>query len=298
MIFKSEYKGRPSVIVESDQLRATVLYEDGAKIASLVSMCDGKEFLSTKQWENYRVLGINGNYVESECSAFDDMFPTIDPYTPTEGEYKGITYPDHGESCRISYSYEINENSVSFYASSKIFPIKYKKTVTPSLNGGIDVEYSIENLGDAPFECIWAGHIMLQGELGMRLITPFSENSPVEMIFCSHGHDFKSLPKDKLMLFDPLKGAAYKFYYLEKISEGYFGAKYPDGRKLMFRYDKEKLPYLGVWLNNGEFQGIYNIAPEPCTVPFDSPQKARKKGYVGEISARDKLTFCISISLK
>ena len=42
--------------------------------------------------DKYRRLGLETCYVESECSAFDDMFPTIDPC-----EINGLQYLDHGE---------------------------------------------------------------------------------------------------------------------------------------------------------------------------------------------------------
>jgi hypothetical protein len=165
-------------------------------------------------------------------------------------------------------------------------------------DGGFDIRYFVENGGEQPFDSIWAGHVMLRGEDGMRLITPFSEDAPIEMVFATDGYDTDKLPRDRLCGFEPNVGAAYKFYYLDRMSEGYFGVRYTDGRQLMFEFDEKKLPYLGVWLNNGEFQGIYNIAPEPCTAPFDAPHKAKVKGYSSEIPAKETFEFCIHISIK
>ena len=99
----SHFKNRTAVSIQSNSLKATFLPDDGAKMASLIRIRDGKELLAVKPDETYRVLTYDGDYVSSECSGFDDMFPTVDPYTPTEGAYRGITYPDHGETCRIPY---------------------------------------------------------------------------------------------------------------------------------------------------------------------------------------------------
>lgn len=266
-------------------------------MASLIDKATDKELLATKGSRSYKVLSYDGSYVDSECSAFDDMFPTIDPYTPTSDAYKGITYPDHGEVCRLPFETDIKNGSVTLTTHSRLFPITYKKTVAPSDDGGIVLSYSIENGGDTPFDCLWAGHIMLRGEDGMQVLSPFSEDAPIEMIFATEGYDVASLPRDRLMGFENGVGAAYKFYYLEKMKEGYFGVRYADGRRLIFRFDEQKLPYLGVWLNNGEFQGIYNVAPEPCTIPFDAPHKAASKGYFWQIAAREKFEFDIHISI-
>ena len=185
MIRLGKYKDRDAVIVESKTLRATFLPQDGAKMSSLVDIMSEKELLLTRDEEKYMPLEYDGNYVDSDCSAFDDMFPTIDPYTVPEGKYKGIEYPDHGEICRLPFDVDVDGERVVFSVRSRLFDISYKKTVYATENGEIKIDYSISNDGNEPFDFIWAGHVMLKGEDGMRLITPFDENSPKEMIFAT-----------------------------------------------------------------------------------------------------------------
>ncbi len=298
MITEARYKDRRAVIVESARLRATFLPNDGAKMASLIDKKTGKELLATKDGNEYKVLTYDGSYVDSECSAYDDMFPTIDPYTPEKGEYEGVTYPDHGEVCRLPFEVSVSDRSVAFFARSRLFAVNYKKTVSVKDDGSISIDHVISNDGGEAFPFIWAGHMMLRGEDGMCLHTPFDENAPIEMIFASRGYDQDKLPRDRLIGFESGTGAAYKFYYLDKMREGRFSASYADGGELVFAFDKNKLPYLGVWLNNGEFQNIYNIAPEPCTVPFDAPHKAADRGYESSIPANGIFEFNINISMK
>lgn len=292
MIYQSCYKNRPAVTVESDTLRAVFLPMDGAKLASLTTE-SGKELMETKEGENYRVLTADGSYIDSECSAFDDMFPTIDPYTPTQGEYQGITYPDHGEACRIPYTTEIKGESAVFSTKSSLFNLRYEKTVTAEKNG-ILIRYRYENLGEEAFPFVWAGHIILKGEDGARLFTPFDASSPIMMMFGAKEED--ALPKDRLCGFVSGKGPAYKFYYIDPISEGLFGIEYPDKSKLSFTYDEKKLPFLGVWLNNGTFKNSYSIAPEPCNIPFDAPDKAAAKGHFAVIPPHGCFAFDLLIS--
>lgn len=296
MISFGRYKDRPAVIVQSGALRAVLLPEDGAKMASLTAVKEEKELLAVKVGEVYKPLAYDGDYVQAECSAFDDMFPTIDPYTPNSGEHAGKTYPDHGEVCRLPYAVQIEGDSAVFTASSRLFPLVYEKRVSIAESGAIQLQYTVENGGAESFPFVWAAHIMLQGEDGMTLITPFEENAPTEMMFATKGVDQSALPKDRLIGYRMGTGAAYKFYYLNKIEEGYFAAKYPSGATLRFAYDREKLPYLGVWLNNGEFQKGYTLAPEPCTVPFDAPDKAAARGYRSEIPPKGKFELTLQIS--
>ncbi len=297
MIKSGKYKDRPALIVESDTLRAVLLPEDGAKLASLVRLCDGKELLAVKPDAYYRRLTYDGSYVDSECSAFDDMFPTIDSYVPEAGPYAGIPYPDHGEVCRRPFEAAVYWDRVVLTVRSQLFPITYQKTVAPASDGGIDISYRIENCADHPFPFVWAGHIMLRGEDGMCLLTPFENGAATEMMFCTDGYEPQTLPRDRLTGFAPDTGAAYKFYYLDKLPAGYFGVRYSDGCHLMFTFDAEKLPYLGVWLNNGAFQGTYTIAPEPCTAPFDAPHKAAGRGYSSVIEPMDVFECSLHIHI-
>lgn len=298
MIKSAIYKNRDAIVVESEALRATFLPNDGAKMVSLIDRSANRELLLTRDGESYRVLTADGSYVDAECSAFDDMCPTIDPYTPESGAYRGISYPDHGECCRLPYEVHIAENKLILSARSRLFPIRYQKMVTSVPDGSIALDYAITNEGDAPFDFIWAGHVMLKGEDGMRLLSPYNEKAPIEMVFATDGYAHDTLPRDMLTRFVPHLGAAYKFYYLDPMPEGFFGVRYVSGRTLFFRFDEAKLPYLGVWINNGAFQGIYNLAPEPCTAPFDAPDKAAQKGYSAQISAHSTFQFRITISMQ
>lgn len=299
MMCEGNYKDRPAVKVDGGKLLATFLPEDGAKMASLMVKATGKELLAVKKEEKYKVLAYDGDYVSSECSAFDDMFPTVDPYTPGEGAYKGITYPDHGETCRIPYKVSGLENGVVFEGASRIFPITYQKTVQPAEDGGLDIVYHIRNNGDVEFPYLWAGHIMLQGEDGARMFTCFDGRKvPTEMMFATKGVPEEDMPLDRLTGYKPGVGAAYKFYYLEPMTEGVFGLEYADGNRLSFELDPAKLPYLGIWFNNGEFQDLYNITPEPCTVPFDAPDRAAKRGITSIIPAGESFEFKLHISWK
>ncbi len=293
----AQFKDRPAVCVQSTALKATLLPKDGAKMASLIRLSDGKELLAVKAHSEYRTLSFDGDYVSSECSGFDDMFPTVDPYTAPTGAYAGIPYPDHGETCRIPYEVCVEGDNAVFCAQSKLFPIRYEKRVFAEADALV-LAYNVENFGDHPFEFLWAGHIMLQGEDGMELITPFAEDAPTEMMFAPKGADVKALPKDRLMGYSAGVGAAYKFYYTEQMKEGRFGVRYRDGSSLLFEVDEKKLSYLGIWLNNGEFQDLYTVTPEPCTVPFDAPDRAAKRGLTSVIAPHSSFSFEIKITVK
>jgi len=297
MIYKGMYKDRPAVIAESGSLTAAFLPEDGGKLASLKVKTSGQELLAVKTGEKYKVLAYDGEYVPAECSGFDDMFPTVDPYTPQDGPYRGITYPDHGETCRIAYETEIGEEGFILRGKSRLFPIDYQKTVCTAKDGGLDITYCISNRGNHTFPYLWAGHIMLQGEDGARVFSEFDGRQvPTEMMFATKDAPEEGFALDHLTGYKPGEGAAYKFYYMEPMTEGIFGLAYADGSRLCFQLDPKKIPYLGIWFNNGEFQDLYSITPEPCSVPLDAPDRAAARGITSMIAPGDSFTFTMHIS--
>ena len=282
------HKGQPAISLESGSLRATFLPYDGGKMASLIRLSDEKELLAVREGDAYRPLTYDGSYVDAECSGFDDMFPTIDPYV-----YDGISYPDHGEVCRIPHFASVEGDTFVLRSASRRFPFRYEKRVSAE-GDSLLLSYRYVNDGSKALPFLWAGHVMLRGEDGMRLSTPFSADAPKKTVFAPEGTDASLLPCDRLSGFVPSTGAAYKFYYTEPIPEGSFSILYENGARLSFSYDKEKLPYLGVWLNNGAFQNLYTLTPEPSTVPFDVPAKGDCRGPVlpphGEFSFTLRIT--------
>ena len=294
---KTYYKDVPAVLVQTQTLQAWILPEDGGKLASLKRKKDGKELLATKPDPAYGRLAFDGSYVDSECSGFDDMFPTVDPDLPQGSPYP--RYPDHGECCRLPYEASLQSDGVTLSAASRLFPITYTKTVQACKDQSLRLRYRIENRADKPFPFLWAGHMMLAGEKGMQVFAPFSEDTPTELMFADPmPEEPEALPRSCLREHQPGVGTTYKFYYLEPMPIGDFGVRYPDGSALHIAVDPQKLPYLGVWLNNGTFQDGYSITLEPCSLPFDAPSVAAKRGLTGDIPPNSAFTFEIKIQLK
>ncbi len=298
-ITRTVYKARPALAVTTPAMTALFLPEDGGKLASLTA-ADGFEFLCQNPSPDYAPLAYDGSYVDSECASFDDMFPTIDPYTPTEGEYAGITYPDHGETCRLPYEVTPRGIGVALSASSRILPLTYEKIITPQADGSLTVTYIIENHGGEAFPFIWAAHCMLRGQDDLRIVTPYPQGTPVTYMFGASHAD--GLPLDRLSGYEPGTGRAYKYYFDEPSDGGFVRAVYSaSGHRFEMDFGTpfgSALPYLGVWINNGEFKNYYNIAIECATAPYDAPDRAERHGYCSEIPKKNKWEYTLRIRVE
>ncbi|MBO4413756.1 MAG: hypothetical protein J5830_03535 [Clostridia bacterium] len=297
------YKNLPAVELKNGRYAVTVLPGEGAKIVSFRTLPDGREYL----WQNpspvYSHTGLFDEFVDGECSAFDDMFPTIDPIVCDRGGRAGRVYRDHGEICRMPFSCSISENGVTLTAESAYLDYEYVKTVGQTENGDVRIGYRIENRSDSDFHVLWAGHCMLRAEDGGEVITPFPEGSPVDIMFDNTGEIGRAGERKAVtgeMLRSRLGTASpdsYKYYFPSTAPRGYLGYRYPDGRVFAFNYDPEKIPFVGIWMNDGFFHGHACVGLEPCNPGYDTIINAREMGQENVIPARGALEFEITISV-
>ncbi len=295
-VVRDTYKDRPAVRVSTSTLSALFLPEDGGKLVSVTAQSDGFEFLCQNPAPTYARLAYDGSYVKSECASWDDMFPTIDPYTPASGEYEGVTYPDHGEVCRLPMDTTVTEDSLILSCASRVFSVMYAKAVTADADGALCISYVIENNGREDFPYIWAAHCMLKGSDDLVIRTPYAADAPVVYMFGPDGRE--TLPRDRLVGYAPGQGAAYKFYYTEPTTGGFIGGEYTaSGHRfeMDYRGDAAAIPYIGVWLNNGSFRDYYNIALECASAPYDAPDRAMEKGCCSVLAAGEVLRFTVRV---
>jgi hypothetical protein len=104
----------------------------------------------------------------------------------------------------------------------------------------------------------------------------------------------EDMKRDGLVAHDPINGLAYKFYYTDPIPRGEVSYHYPStGRTLRLDYDGDKIPWLGVWINNGSFKGMYNVALEIAIAPYDSPAEAMKANACSYLPAGSEVSFSL-----
>ena len=282
-IYTTKFKDISGICVETEKLKAVFLPEHGAKLVSLIDKSSQYEIMAQDENEVYLPQSKDSMYIEQEVSAVDDLFPTIDPCRT--GFAGNAEYPCHGETLRFPHSYTIDEGTLTMEFVSETFGYTFKKVVTEGEGGGITVAYSITNQTDEDFPCIFGLHCMLAAEEGGKVLL-FEEAEDAVMMFDEDAQFGK--PQDKVRLVDAMltsdafdkSGNAYKYYICKEKTVGKCGYYNPAIQKnIILSYDADAMPYLGIWMNNGKFKGLYNAALEPCTAPYDSPVNAKEKGY-------------------
>lgn len=286
-IYETTFKDVSAVNVETQKLIATFLPELGGKFTSLIDKRTNRQLMEQNPGEKYQKLSYAGEYVPAECSAFDDMFPTIDAFRCNQFPWNGAEMPDHGEVCGLPWDYEINGDSLKLSTYGVRFPYRFQKSVGEE-NGNIKISYKVTNLCPFDFDFVYAAHCMIAGEAGAEVTFPFSHGEICTGIFHEQ-HEFSY--GDKMTWQGctlPPKGdnRAYKFFFDKPIPEGWCKCTYKDGSFVKMVFPEDKLPWMGLWLNTGSFKNMYNIAFEPCSGTHDRPDIARQHGKFSVLPAK------------
>lgn len=279
-------------------------------MASLFQKDISREYMVQESGTTYKELQYGGNYVDSECSGFDDMFPTIDACEYPDYPWEGIEIPDHGEVCSQKWHYHIEADSLIMHVYGVRFPYKLEKRIRFTSPKSLHMQYKVTNLSGYDFDFIWAAHPMINMEEGGEIIVPYENGQRVMMIFASE-EDMLQQADELSWVNEPAiagsnqidgrvtpgTSSAYKFYYEQSVPQGWCSYRYrSDGTGVTFN-PKEKLPYLGIWVNEGGFKGHNNVALEMCTGIADRPDLAKKLGRNSVLPAEGTYEWFLNIDL-
>lgn len=287
------------IVIENANILIKIIPELGGKIASIYRKDKAFELLFQGEKENVRA----GDSFGKSAWGFDDTFPNIDKEELELCDEK-VLFPDHGEIWSSQMEAEVNGNVVTMRKNGDVFNYEYVKTVY-LLDDGINIAYSIRNLEKRPYPCIWTMHCLVNCEENMQLIYPRDTHS-IENVKKSRclgdigdihtfpisktGYNFCHVGKVTEQKFE-------KFYINHKFNDGSCGIYYPNHDiNFKIEFDAEKLPYLGVWIDEGGYKGDYNCAFEPSNGYYDKISTAMNNDKIYYLN--DKLEFDIKLTIK
>lgn len=266
----------------------TVDPDHGGKITSLVYLQKGLELLVPPP----SVPEEHGTFDErwplrfslADSYGWDEMFPTIDADKNRTLPWGPVDFPDHGDLWSLPWVCSKNKHSIIGEVMGTSFPYRFKRTVTLE-NEKILARYSITNLTSSAISVVWAAHILFALKEEMYLELPDEIDSVINAfdggIFGKYGRLVKN--NDELFFrhthFEPESGLCGKWYTSHKLHEGYVTLVSPSqGIATTISFPTEQVPYLGLWITEGGWNGQKAIGVEPANAAMDSPSKARKFG--------------------
>jgi hypothetical protein len=189
------------------------------------------------------------------------------------------------------------------------FPYKLMKRVSVD-DGRLRVDYTASNLSGFELDFIWAAHPLFNTAEGMELIVPPGMDRVINAVpgprLGGYGRVLEfpiSWREDGTELnlgeVPPKNGTGYqKYWFHRRATEGW--CMLHDREKSLtvgLAWPVEKVPYLGIWLNEGGWEGQYNIAPEPATGAMDRIDFSRMWGMNSVLRGRQTLSWHLCVSV-
>jgi hypothetical protein len=309
-ITESRYKDVRSIVLSSEVLAVTVLPDHGSKIASLLHKPTGVEHLYQLKGQYFRKAPYGATYGDGEPSGFDEMFPTITECFCDLYPWTGTVMPDHGEVWSLPWQFEPSSASLRLWVHGIRFPYVLFKEISFAAPNTIRLQYRVENPCAVPFPAMWAAHPLFNTTPGSRIILPRSARHIMNTVpgpaLGGYGGRFdyplaKTADGTEWDLSRMGANAGklfFKYFFTDELKEGFAIIHDPDSLEtLALIWPVDQVPYLGMWVNEGGWEGQFNVAPEPCTAPFDRWDVARQWGKLPVVPTLGKLEWELRLSV-
>lgn len=295
----SEYRGWSSVVLETEAIRAELIPGLGAKIVSLRYKPTGKEWLVDAGSRELLQPAYGSSFGEADLSGWDECFPTITPCDVEIGSGGKRSLPDHGEAWPLPWDCEFAGGSVACSVAGRALPYRFARTLSCPAADTLRMEYRVANLGGEPLPFLWVPHPQFAVTEPTRIVLPASVRD-VACVFGGHSlRDGESYAWADQALAQPGQtGDGRKFYVPGRLSEGWSGlACERSGDWLRMDVDPERVPYFGVWIDEGMVNDRNAVAPEPSIGYYDALDRAIANGSAGIVGPGKAFEWTLELRL-
>ncbi len=300
-------------VLESRDLRLTILPKRGAKISSLWRKSNRAELLwqpATSPADTRLTGDPSVAFDASQAWGWDEMFPAIGAETFEDTSGTRTIVPDHGEVWTLPWQVvEVIETDdaprITLEVTGEAFP--YRLTRTTILTGAtVRNEYRLENGGDNDLPWMWAAHPLFALGKGNRLVAPpgwdrvrNAYDSPA-----MRGYDrlyrYPGRRPELDVLPDPESGVAMKYFFERPNTDPTAALTLlnPEAKLgISVRADPAVTPWFGVWCNAGGLFGHRNLAIEPASAPMDTLSAAARLGRLPRLPPGGSISWWMEVSV-
>ena len=297
-IFSTTWHDFPAFALESLSMRAVIVPELGAKIVSLIDKTQMHEWLIPPQRPLKRVQ-YGADFEKQDMSGWDEMFPTIVACDyPGSGNKHGVPLPDHGEVWTLPWEVErASSGKLILSVDGPVLPYHLTRTMQWTEPTSLQLSYQLVNLGQEPMPYLWAAHPQFVCNPGTAVIFPPQVKAVCNSLPESWGWGSEETRFDwpealasngRRMRIDriglPALHLARKFFVLPEVRVGWAGlVRRSSNDWLCMDWDSDRVPYLGLWVDEGAISSESVAAPEPMTGFYDSLAAAWDKKRVAVV---------------
>lgn len=299
--------------LESDALRAIVVPDLGAKLVSLFDKRCQVEWLADPGNRPVKRVPYGAIFTDQDLSGWDEMFPTITACEyPAPGMYYGIPLPDHGEVWALPWNLNgLQGDVLNLSVEGIALPYRLSRSLKFSSADALQMDYTLLNFGDEPMAYIWAAHPQFACPEGAEIRLPPHVRTVCNILDASWGWGDPETsfnwpqatrPDGQLFQLDRVGSAslgnARKFFVTPDTRAGWAEVvSLSGGAWLRMEWNADKVPYLGLWIDEGAISHTSVVAPEPMTGFYDSLAIAWAKKEVTILGPGVTVTWSLSVRL-
>lgn len=292
-LYPTTWSGMPALALEDNALRVIVLPELGAKIASLYDKRAGYEWLLGPGDRPVRPVPYGARFIDQDMSGWDECFPTIDACAyPAPGPLHGRALPDHGEVWALAWeTMPAPEGVLRQQVAGRALPYRLEREMALPEPGRLTLHYSLTNLGEEPYYTLWAAHPQFAVGPGTEIVLPPEVDQVFNIIpdsIWGAAGDLFPWPEARatdgsLVRLDrcgPPENKVCRKFYVRPEQPVAWASVVDRSRGLALRlsWDPAKVPYLGIWVDEGAVNSQATLALEPCTAFRDNLPQAWQAG--------------------
>jgi galactose mutarotase-like enzyme len=310
--YETVWLGQPALALETASLLFITVPGMGAKIVSLFNKRTGREWLLPPVNRGFEPVAYGASFVDQDMSGWDEMFPTINACQyPVEGIYKDKGLPDHGEVWTIRWQIDfMTDDTISVLAVGRALPYRLTRTSQATDDQRVRLTFEAVNTGREPLVALWAAHpqFIVNGETRIRLpesvkrvvnVHPTQDWGEVSQTYSwpeAQAQNGNWLRLDHIGTPD-LRNCR-KFYVLPDQPVSWAALQQgSDGDWVRLSWDAERVPYLGIWVDEGTFNAAPTVALEPTTGFYDSLDLASQNNQVMHLRPGEPVRWYIDIQL-
>jgi galactose mutarotase-like enzyme len=311
-IISTTWYGQSAWALESEALRAVILPERGAKIASLYDKRAGREWLAHPA-PPFQPLTYGESFIDQDMSGWDEMFPTIIacPY-PGAGPYRGQALPDHGEVWALPWQVERAANGeLLLSVQGRALPYRLWRMAKLVEAATLELSYRLENLGAANFNYLWAAHPQFVADASTAICLPKSNRSVINVMNSAlWGEAGRQYPWPLATTSDgthwqldriaPAERGDCRKFYLPPDEPATWAALADErtGSTLHIEWSPAQVPYLGIWVDEGAYSREAVTALEPSSGFYDSLAWACENHRAPSIASGESHAWTLSVGIR
>lgn len=305
MSFSSDwaYRGMRTLVLENDEIRATVLPEYGAKIFQFIAKKTNHDLLYHNPRVEIRTPVYGVNVDNWWHGGIDECIPTGQAST-----YKGEAYPYLGEVWSLPWSYEIEKDNaeevrVHLFRNTVISPLRVDRWVTLRAHGSIlEMRHKVTNLGYTDVEFLWGIHPGLAINSSSRIDIPASkvlidESSPNNRLGAPGSYYNWPYAKAQngqevdMRIVAPPESKTVDMHFATELTDGWLALTDTSANVgFGLAFPKEVFKSIWLWLVYGGWRGLYCAAIEAWTGYPGRLDLAVKNGTCTALRAGKELT--------